>query len=189
MNYKITYSHTKHARIRLLSDMSFELIIPKKLSWDQKIIQLLLQKWEKLLQKNLSKTKNKIEILTDEYVLLFWEKVLFKNLPEKFEIYLLERFEKESIFFLNKYAAKIWFSYQKLTIKTFKTKWGSCSSNQNISLNFKLVHLPIKFLEYVVIHEVCHLKEKNHGKIFWNLVEELCPNYKEIRKELNQFIF
>ena len=78
-----------------------------------------------------------------------WEKVLFKNLPEKFEMYLLERFEKESIFFLNKYASKIWFSYQKLIIKTFKTKWGSCSSHQNIALNFKLVHLPIKFLEYV----------------------------------------
>lgn len=189
MNYTIIYSNTKHARIRLLPDNSFELIIPKRLSWDQKLVQLLLQKWEKLLKKNLSKTKKKIEVLTEEYVLIFWEKVLLKDIPEKFELYLLEKFEKESIFFLNKYAAKIWFSYQKLTIKTFKTKWGSCSSNQNISLNFKLVHLPIKFLEYVIIHEVCHLKEKNHGKNFWELVEELCPNYKEIRKELNQYIF
>ena len=189
MNYKITYSNTKHARIRLLSDNSFELVIPKKLYWDQKLVQLLLQKWEKLLQKNLSKTKTKLEILTDKYVLIFWEKVLFTDIPGKFELFVLEKFEKESIFFLNKYASKIWFSYQKLIIKTFKTKWGSCSSNQNISLNFKLVHLPIRFLEYVVIHEVCHLKEKNHGKNFWKLVEELCPNYKEIRKELNQYIF
>lgn len=189
MNYKITYSNTKHARIRLLPDMSFELVIPKKLSEDKKIVQLLLQKWEKLLQKNLSKTNNKLEILTDEYVLIFWEKVLLQNIPGKLQDYVLEKFEKESIFFLNKYASKIWFSYQKLIIKTFKTKWGSCSSNQNIALNFKLVHLPIKFLEYVVIHEICHLKEKNHGKNFWSLVEKFCPNYKEIRKELNQYIF
>lgn len=189
MNYSITYSNTKHARIRLLPDNSFELVIPEKLSWDQKLVQLLLQKWEKLLQKNLSKTKTKLEILTDEYVLIFWEKVLFTDIPGKFELFVLEKFEKESIFFLNKYASKIWFPYQKLIIKTFKTKWGSCSSNQNISLNFKLVHLPIKFLEYVVIHEVCHLKEKNHGKDFWKLVEKLCPDYKEIRKELNQYIF
>ncbi|MGE4444341.1 MAG: M48 family metallopeptidase [Candidatus Altimarinota bacterium] len=189
MNYKITYSNTKHARIRLLPDNSFELIIPKKLSGDQKLVQLLLHKGEKLLQKNLSKTKTKLEILTDEYVLIFGEKVLFTDIPGKFELFVLEKFEKESIFFLNKYASKIGFPYQKLIIKTFKTKWGSCSSNQNISLNFKLVHLPIRFLEYVVIHEVCHLKEKNHGKNFWKLVEELCPNYKEIRKELNQYIF
>ena len=84
----------------------------------------------------------------------------------------------------DEYARSLGIDYHKLTIKKMRSRRGSCSSKQNINLNFALVHVDPKFLRYVAIHEVCHLKEKNHSKRFWDLVEGFCPEYKEIRKEL-----
>jgi predicted metal-dependent hydrolase len=71
---------------------------------------------------------------------------------------------------LEKYSSELKIPFNKLTIKDLKSKRGSCSGTNNITLNLKLIHLPFEFLEYVIIHEACHLKEKNHSKIFWDLV-------------------
>ncbi|MBU0626840.1 M48 family metallopeptidase [Patescibacteria group bacterium] len=51
-----------------------------------------------------------------------------------------------------------------------------------------MIHLPTQFIRYVIIHEVCHLKYKNHGKSFWELVEKIYPNHKQIKKELRNFV-
>lgn len=88
----------------------------------------------------------------------------------------------------DKYSKKIGKEYKKLSFRRTKSKRGSCTSDQHISLNLDLVHLPTKFIKYVIIHECCHLKVKNHSKKFWELVESLCPDYKEIKKELKKFM-
>lgn len=74
----------------------------------------------------------------------------------------------------------------KLTIRSQKTRWGSCSSKASISLNYKLVFLPEKLAKYIVIHELCHIKHFDHSKQFWALVEQFEPQYKECRKLLNK---
>ncbi len=72
-----------------------------------------------------------------------------------------------------------------LKIRKMKSKWGVCNiTNKTITLNQELIKLDSKYLEYVIYHELCHLKHPNHSKDFWNLVEVYIPNYKQIRKEM-----
>ncbi len=84
------------------------------------------------------------------------------------------------------YAQLIGVSYERIRIAEQKTRWGSCSSRGTLSFNWKLMLAPPKVLDYVVVHELCHLKEMNHSPRFWKLVEEMIPNYKEYRKWLKE---
>jgi len=79
------------------------------------------------------------------------------------------------------YARQYHFKYNKILIKELRTKWGSCSSLKNLNFNWRIVFAPKNVLKYLVIHELCHLKEMNHSDKFWNLVEKIDPNYKESR--------
>lgn len=72
----------------------------------------------------------------------------------------------------------------KVVIKDQKTRWGSCSSKGNINLNWRLVMAPIAVIDYVVVHELCHLKIMNHSQEFWNLVKSTLPNALEGRQWL-----
>ena len=78
------------------------------------------------------------------------------------------------------------FSFKRVSIKNHKSRWGSCSKKGNLNFNYKLALIPEELVEYVVVHELCHLGEFNHSKDFWKLVEVTLPNYKELRKQLHQ---
>ena len=65
------------------------------------------------------------------------------------------------------------FSYNKVFIKNLKSRWGSCSNVNNINLNLHLMRLPEHLIDYVILHELCHTKEKNHGPGFWNLMHQV----------------
>jgi predicted metal-dependent hydrolase len=79
------------------------------------------------------------------------------------------------------------FSYNRVNIKNQKTRWGSCSKKGNLNFNYKIAHLPEPLVDYLIVHELCHLKEFNHSKNFWSLVAKTIPNYKILRKELHNF--
>ncbi len=68
-----------------------------------------------------------------------------------------------------------------------KRRWGSCSSQNSLSFNYYLMKLPLPVVEYVVVHELAHIKEKNHSKNFWALVEKFLPHYKDLVEELRKF--
>jgi len=70
------------------------------------------------------------------------------------------------------------FEYEKVRIKNQKTRWGSCSAKRNINLNLRLMMAPDEAIDYVIIHELCHLRELNHNPAFWALVESCCPKYR-----------
>ncbi len=76
--------------------------------------------------------------------------------------------------------------YEKITIRDQKTRWGSCSSNGTLSFSFRLMLAPPRVLDYVIVHELCHLTHMNHSKEFWNMVENILPDYKEHRKWLKE---
>lgn len=76
------------------------------------------------------------------------------------------------------------FSFKSVSIRNQKTRWGSCSTRGSLSFNFRLGRLPANLRDYIIVHELCHLKELNHSIRFWNLVEKLIPDYKILRKQL-----
>jgi predicted metal-dependent hydrolase len=74
--------------------------------------------------------------------------------------------------------------YGRLTIRGAKTRWGSCSQKGNLNFNWKLLMVPEPIIDYVIIHELAHLKEMNHSKKFWHLVGQHCPQWRRSRKWL-----
>lgn len=81
------------------------------------------------------------------------------------------------------------FIYRKVFIKNNVSNWGSCSSAKNINLNMKLIFLPDRLQQYVILHELCHLTHPNHGKEFHTLLDRLCcGKEKELHKELKSII-
>jgi hypothetical protein len=75
-------------------------------------------------------------------------------------------------------------NFYKLTFKTLKTRWGSCSPNNTICINNLIYYLPDHLKEYIMLHELTHTKIKNHSSIFWEELEKICPNSKLKRREL-----
>ena len=78
-------------------------------------------------------------------------------------------------------------SYNRLYIRNQKTCWGSCTTRKNISLNYRILFLPKRLRDYVIVHELCHLKELNHSEKFWSLVSRACPDYRALRAELRDY--
>lgn len=70
-----------------------------------------------------------------------------------------------------------------------KAKWGSCDAKRVIKLNWRLTMLPAELRDYVILHELCHLKEMNHSSAFWGEVARCCPDYKHLRRELKEYSF
>lgn len=85
---------------------------------------------------------------------------------------------------LEKFSQIYGFKYNTVTIRNQKTRWGSCSSKGNLNFNYKVVFLPQRHADYIIVHELCHLKEFNHGKRFWSLVAQTFPDYEKIVAEL-----
>jgi len=75
-------------------------------------------------------------------------------------------------------SKKMHLSYNKISFKTQKTRWGSCSSTKNLNFNLGLIHFETNIIDYVIIHELAHLRHMNHGKDFWALVEKYQPEYR-----------
>ena len=84
-------------------------------------------------------------------------------------------------------AAQHGFSYNKVFIKNNVSNWGSCSSRGNINLNLRLVSLPQELQDYVMLHELCHLKYLNHGKEFHALLESVCPGHRELARQMKNY--
>ncbi|MEX0931210.1 MAG: SprT family zinc-dependent metalloprotease [Candidatus Paceibacterota bacterium] len=90
---------------------------------------------------------------------------------------------KERIAYFNAYYK---YSYNRVSIKNQRTRWGSCSDKGNLNFNHKIVFLRPELQDYIVVHELCHLREFNHSRSFWNLVAERIPDYARLRKELKE---
>jgi predicted metal-dependent hydrolase len=96
------------------------------------------------------------------------------------------RFVTERVNFYNQYYK---LPVGKISVKNLRSLWGSCSSRRNLNFNHRIVHLPQYQSDYIIVHELCHIKEMNHSKQFWDLVAYTIPNYKKIKQELKSYLF
>lgn len=131
-------------------------------------------------------TKTNISIVNNELII---------SVPNKFEIEeisaLIEKYYRKELkkiidkrigFYQNNFKIKP----KNITIKSQKTRWGSCSSERNINFNWKLIMAPIEIIDYLIVHEMSHLVHMNHSKSFWSLVGKIMPDYKKRQNWLNE---
>ncbi len=85
---------------------------------------------------------------------------------------------------VEEFARRYGVRYGRISIKNMTSRWGSCSAKRNLNFHYKAVDLPQDLLEYLVVHEVCHLVEMNHGPRFWELVAKEVPDYRALRHRL-----
>jgi len=90
---------------------------------------------------------------------------------------------------LNYLAVNYNFQYNRVFIKNQKTRWGSCSGKNNINLNVNLVRLPDELIDYTILHELVHTRIKNHGQRFWDQLDRLLGDAKQLDKALNEYGF
>jgi predicted metal-dependent hydrolase len=76
---------------------------------------------------------------------------------------------------------------EKININSAETRWGSCSGKKTLSFSWKLLQCPEETVDYVIVHELAHLKEMNHSRAFWNVVKSIMPDYAARRAALNRF--
>ncbi|RKY08299.1 MAG: hypothetical protein DRP66_04870 [Planctomycetota bacterium] len=89
---------------------------------------------------------------------------------------------------LDELAREHGFAYNRVFIRNQKTRWGSCSENNNINLNVNLVRLRPGLMDYVILHELVHTREKNHGRRFWSRLDKLAGDAKTLDRELKKHV-
>jgi len=88
---------------------------------------------------------------------------------------------------LNQLARANGFSFKNVTVKQLKSRWGSCNSRKEITLSYYLMQLPWQLIDYVLLHELTHTEQLNHGALFWSRLEEGIPGAKQLRKLLKAY--
>ena len=118
-------------------------------------------------------TSDRLAVYADSDVLDDTEQV--RALVEQ---WLYRRAVEELNFCVNVYKQRVGASPSRIQIKDYRARWGSCKPDGSIQLNWRLIHAPMHIMDYVVVHELCHLLEMNHSKRFWSEVERVEPQYK-----------
>ncbi len=133
-----------------------------------------------------AKKKTELHFDGDTFTLFYStydEKVFLKKIDQFYK--------KEAVFhvssLLNEWSNKMGLPVNKLSFRKTKRQWGSCSSKNEISINTMVMKLPLKVIEYIVVHELAHVQHKHHQKGFWDFVENYLPDYKIHVKELKNY--
>ena len=172
-NVEVRRSKRKSVAIKITADMQIVVFVPLYVS-DNEIERMVISK-SKWIDEHMLKVQSTI----DERSKL--EKITFeqvKELADQAVEYIPKR--------VKYYAEKENFVYNKITIKNLVSRWGSCSTKGNLNFNCLLMLTPDYVIDYIVVHELCHLREMNHSEKFWAEVEKIMPDYQRAELWLKQ---
>jgi hypothetical protein len=166
-----TSRRARYMRLAIYADGNFVVTVPWGLN-EQKIERFIAGKAKWILTKLTSFAAAPKPINNQEVVRNYFQ---YKNQARQLV--------RQRIDYYNQiYGVK----YNKISIKKQKTIWGSCSRQGNLNFNYRLASLPDRLADYIIVHELCHLKEMNHSPRFWCLVAQTMPDYLERRRELKK---
>jgi len=212
-NKQFTYSirksnRAKYVRVRINIDGGIELVVPRfvNLSTAEKFLlkkKEFLYKYFKLVNNRQNRyyyLGNEIEIISLDDVnlsvtgpilkgnklFLYAQKALI-SFEDEYRRWLKERALEYIPVRAKELSEKHNLNYNRITIRDQKSRWGSCSSKNNLSFNYKLMYFNNEIIDYVIVHELCHLREMNHSKEFWKIVEGIMPDYKTYKQQLKSF--
>lgn len=80
------------------------------------------------------------------------------------------------------------YEYNRVCVRNQKTCWGSCTAKKNLNFSYRIIFLPERIRDYIIVHELCHLGELNHSRNFWSLVGRVLPDYSEYKRVLRKII-
>lgn len=110
-----------------------------------------------------------------------------KQIKKQLEVYFKQQAEQLIIERLETISKEISLCPSMINIRQYRARWGSCNNRGELSFNYLLMMTPLYVIDYVIIHELCHLEHLNHSKEFWQLVEKFCPNYQIAKKWLSTY--
>ena len=177
-----------------IKKLELEKIIDKRFNWITNNVKKVKELNKDILERQFEEDEIFL-YLGEEYRLKF-DKISRIDENKKY-IYTTENNRKESLEKLYKFLAKdyiikrveYYLDYfddkpKSIRIKKQKTRWGSCSFENNLNFNYKIIMAKKQIVDYIVVHEMCHMKHKNHSTEFWSAVKEILPDYKNLREEL-----
>lgn len=163
----------KQLRISIKSDLSVVVTVPVRVNIT--IAEKFVNEKRNWIENSLLKMKEKVEKRGISILPKGSKKGLSENKDKTLELV------NKKLLFWNNYYNFVW---KNVSIKNTSTRWGSCSKKGNLNFNYRILFLSETLADYLIVHELCHLKEMNHSAKFWKLVEKTIPNYKDLRKEL-----
>ena len=165
---KIIRSKRKSLQVEIHSDCSVIVRAPRWVA--SSAIARFLEERREWIEETYAKTRKRME-----------DNPVRDRFSER-EIEKLKKEARDTIpALVNEYAAKMGVSFKRICIRCQKNVWGSCSAKGNLNFNCLLMLCPEPVMRYVIVHELCHLKELNHSKRFWAEVEKYCPDYRYLR--------
>jgi len=208
LTYRYRFSRkAKYLQLRI-NQQQLELVIPHrisfaegekfltgKLDWVGKHFHLFQSEKKHFLFGKEITLRLQQDLFLEKYHVIIQNDVLVFRVPPKnifspeqlYEKYLQHVAKKYLLQRANELSVKFGFNEKRLSVRGQKTRWGSCSRRGNVSLNYNLLKFRKEVIDYVIVHELCHLRQLNHSKKFWNEVAQILPHYKSLKKELKKF--
>lgn len=188
------YKRTKNNYILRYQDGIIKISIPKRSSYKSamNIINKKLDWIKNQINKELKSLSQEKEVLylgkyykiqkENSFFSVYLDRVYLRvEKVEELESWFLEEAKRVILERYNHLISKFNLRAKEIRIKKLKSAWGICYSTKKITINSLLLGAPIEVIDYVIIHELCHLIHMNHSKEFWALVKNCCPNYKELK--------
>lgn len=201
MNYRLIRDRRK--RLSVLIDEQGEVIVRAPIRLSQEKIDQFLEEKQRWIEQKRVQRKRDFQRFSPVFSMeqcMFLGKLYSAGaeidvmgsrfrIPSKLTVSGLKKFYIQAAGILAEKCCQGYPGYPitSLKIGSFRRKWGSCDGNGQIRLCFRLAMLPFPLFHYVIIHELCHLRELNHSSRFWKEVEALCPDFRSRKKELQHF--